>query len=196
MTARRADAVRNRERLLAAARAVFDEQGVGAPLDEVARRAGVGNATMYRHFADRRELALAVYADQVDALCRHGSALLAADAPLDALFEWLAAFATHVATKRELAMVEGGGSGRYADWHAAMHRTAGALVERARAAGRVRADLAAADLLLLCAGIGHTGADPERAGRLLDLVRDGVTAGAPAGNAATGNAATGNAAGG
>jgi AcrR family transcriptional regulator len=183
MTSRRADARRNRERLLAAAREVFDEQGVGAPLDEIARRAGVGNATMYRHFANRRELALAVYADEVTALCEHGAALLADPDPLRALFGWLAAFANHVATKRELVMAEpdtcpDAGADRqrlYAQWHAGMRNAAAALVDRARQAGVVRADLDAGDLLLLASGVGHTGADPDRARRLLDLVREGVT---------------------
>src|SRR6185312_14329068 len=72
----RADARRNRELLIAAARALFNEQGTEAPLDEVARRAGIGNATMYRHFPDRRELLIAVYADEVEALCAEGANLL------------------------------------------------------------------------------------------------------------------------
>src|SRR5262245_59292327 len=65
---RRADAQRNHDLLLAAAREIFSERGADAPLNEVARRAGIGNATMYRHFPDRRELIIAVYADEVAAL--------------------------------------------------------------------------------------------------------------------------------
>jgi AcrR family transcriptional regulator len=173
----RADAQRNRQRLLDAARAVFDEQGTGAPLDDIARRAGVGNATMYRHFANRRELALAVYADEVDALCARGDALLDADSPADALYTWLLAFVSHVATRRELAVLDADQPGtdvsaRYAQWHEAMHRTATALVDRARAAGAVRADVDPGDLLRLTSGIALTGADPHR---LLRLVRHGTT---------------------
>ena len=101
---RRADARRNYERVLAAAKEVFGELGVTAPLDEIARRAGVGNATMYRHFPTRRELVIAVYADEVTALCELGRSLAADPSPGDALFRWLRAFITHVATKRELPL--------------------------------------------------------------------------------------------
>lgn len=176
---RRADAQRNRQRLLAAAAQVFAEQGITAPLDDIARRAGVGNATMYRHFANRRELALAVYADEVTSLCDRGTALLDDPSPGQALFSWLLAFVEHVATKRDLAMAEPGdltgrGSERFAHWHDVMRRTAAALVERARQAGAVRDDLDAGDLLLVASGIAHAGATPERARRLLDLIRRGV----------------------
>jgi AcrR family transcriptional regulator len=101
---RRADARRNYERVLAAAKELFGELGVTAPLDEIARRAGVGNATMYRHFPTRRELVIAVYAGEVSTLCELGQsiALLADSSPVDALFRWLRAFIIHVATKREL----------------------------------------------------------------------------------------------
>jgi AcrR family transcriptional regulator len=184
---RRADAQRNRQRLLAAAAQVFSEQGVTAPLDDIARRAGVGNATMYRHFANRRELALAVYADEVTSLCDRGTALLEDPSPGEALFAWLRAFTDHVATKRDLAMahadeVTGPGSERFAHWHDVMNRTAAALLQRAQRAGAVRDDLDAADLLLVASGIGHTGATPQRASRLLDLIRRGTeprTAGRP-----------------
>ena len=175
---RRADAQRNRERLLAAAREVFADRGVGAPLDEVARRAGVGNATMYRHFADRRELALAVYADEVDALCERGADLLGAADPGAALFDWLGAFVDHVSSKRDLAELGTADqpSSRYAQWHEAMHRTAANLVDRARQAGAVRPDLDAADLLVLVAGIALTGTTADRTRRLLTLIRHGTDA--------------------
>jgi AcrR family transcriptional regulator len=175
----RSDALRNRQRLLAAAREVFDEQGVTAPLDEIARRAGTGNATMYRHFANRRELALAVYADEVTSLCDHGLALLEAPDAGEALFTWLRAFMRHVATKRELATVENpdpgdAGSELFARWHAQMRGTVAALVERAQQVGAVRPDLDAVDLLLVTSGIAFTGADSGRAEHLLDLVRRGT----------------------
>jgi AcrR family transcriptional regulator len=176
---RRSDALRNRQLLLAAAREVFDEQGAAAPLDDIARRAGVGNATMYRHFANRRELALAVYADEVTSLCDRAAALLDEPDPGDALFAWLLAFVEHVATKRALAMVEaddltGPGSERFAQWHDAMRRAIGALVERAQRAGAVRPDLDPVDLLLVASGIALTGVDAGRARRLVDLVRRGA----------------------
>ena len=166
------------QQILDAATEIFAEKGLAAArLDDIARRAGVGNATMYRHFANRRELALAVYADEVDALCARGDALLDADSPADALYTWLLAFVSHVATRRELAVLDADQPGtdvsaRYAQWHEAMHRTATALVDRARAAGAVRADVDPGDLLRLTSGIALTGADPHR---LLRLVRHGTT---------------------
>ncbi|WP_214415739.1 TetR/AcrR family transcriptional regulator [Sphaerisporangium fuscum] len=176
---RRADARRNYELLLAAAKDLFGEQGPDAPLDEVARRAGVGNATMYRHFPTRRELIIAVYADEVTELCAHGRALLDAPSPGDALFAWLAAFISHVATKRELALsLNDDRSGRRSElfdgWHRAMRSTAEALLGRARHAGAVRPDLEVTDLLTLSNGIALTGATPAQATRLLSLVRRGT----------------------
>jgi AcrR family transcriptional regulator len=173
---RRADARRNHDLLVDAARQVFEEQGVDAPLDEIARRAGVGNATLYRHFPTRRELVVEVYADEVAALCADGTARLESTDPVGSLFGWLAAFVAHVATRRHLALsIPDGERGVLFDrWHGAMHETAGALVERARDAGALRPDVSAADLLVLGHGIGLATADPSTAARLLGLVRRGV----------------------
>jgi AcrR family transcriptional regulator len=176
---RRADARRNAELLLVAARDVFDEHGVDAPLDDIARRAGVGNATMYRHFPTRRELIVAVYAEEVTALCDRGQALLQDPAPGQALFGWLQAFIAHVASKRALALAipnDPGGqrSALFAGWHTAMHATAAALLTRAQRVGAVRADLEVADLLALATAIALTAADTRRTDRLLDLLRRGT----------------------
>jgi AcrR family transcriptional regulator len=176
---RRADARRNAELLLTAARDVFDEHGVDAPLDDIARRAGVGNATMYRHFPTRRELIVAVYAEEVTALCDRGQALLHDPAPGQALFGWLQAFIAHVASKRALALAipnDPGGqrSALFDRWHTAMHATAAALLTRAQGAGAVRADLEVPDLLALATAIALTGADTGRTDRLLDLLRRGT----------------------
>jgi AcrR family transcriptional regulator len=176
---RRGDARRNAELLLAAAKDVFDQHGVDAPLDDVARRAGVGNATMYRHFPTRRELIVAVYAEEVTALCDRGQALLQDPAPGQALFGWLQAFIAHVASKRALALAipnDPGGqrSALFDRWHTAMHATASALLTRAQRAGTVRADLEVADLLALATAIALTAADTRRTERLLDLVRRGT----------------------
>jgi AcrR family transcriptional regulator len=176
---RRADARRNYERLLAAATEVFGERGADAPLDEVARRAGIGNATMYRHFPTRSDLLIAVYADEVAALCARGEALLEAGAPGEALFEWLRAFVAHVATKRQLAQTISGTEGRprselFREWHESMHATADALAERARRAGAVAAGVTAADLLAMANGIALAAADAAQAERLLVLLRRGA----------------------
>jgi len=176
---RRADARRNYELLLAAAKDVFAEGGVDAPLDDIARRAGVGNATLYRHFPTRREVIIAVYADEVTALCAQGAALLDERSPGDALCGWLQAFIAHVAAKRELALAltndrEGQRSALFDRWHAAMRATASALLTRAQRSDAIRADLDVSDLLALANGIALTGADAGRAERLLLLLRRGM----------------------
>ena len=176
---RRADAQRNHDLVLAAAKEIFDEQGVGAPLDEIARRAGVGNATMYRHFPTRRELVIAVYADEVTELCALGESLLGDESPADALFTWLRAFITHIATKRELPLAltddrQGERSALFDTWHQAMHSTASALLARAQQSADIRADLDVSDLLALVHGAALTGADAEQTSRLLTLIRSGV----------------------
>ncbi|GAA2214726.1 hypothetical protein GCM10009850_101910 [Nonomuraea monospora] len=100
----RVDAQRNRDLLLAAAVQVFAERGTDAPLDDVARRAGVGNATLYRHFPTRSDLLIAVYADEVTQLCASAETLRSeAASPREALHEWLRLFMDHVATKPDLA---------------------------------------------------------------------------------------------
>jgi AcrR family transcriptional regulator len=175
---RRADARRNYESLLAAATEVFSEQGVDAPLDEIARRAQVGNATMYRHFPTRQELILAVYADEVGTLCADGTKRLDDDSPGDALFEWLQAFITHVASKRFLASAltsERSERDALVDhWHHAMHDTAAALLQRAQHAGAVRADTDARDILALANGIALAATDAGHAHRLLGTIRYGM----------------------
>jgi AcrR family transcriptional regulator len=176
---RRADARRNYELLLAAAREVFGQHGIDAPLDDIARRAGVGNATMYRHFPDRRELIIAVYADEVTALCDRGEALLAAESPGDALFEWLGAFVAHVAAKRELALAitdDRGGqrSALFERWHEAMNSAASALLARAQRGGAVRSDLDERDLLALAYGVALAATKADQAERLLSLIRHGT----------------------
>ncbi|MFC0038434.1 TetR/AcrR family transcriptional regulator [Actinomadura rayongensis] len=176
---RRADAQRNYDLLVAAARDVFHDHGVDAPLDDIARRAGVGNATMYRHFPTRRELIIAVYADEVAALCDRSRSLLTVDPPGDALFGWLRDFVAHVATKRELALSitddrTGQRSALFDHWHDSMHTAASALLTRAQSAGAVRPDLSATELLALANGIALTATDAARTERLLLLVRQGT----------------------
>lgn len=175
---RRADARRNREALVHAARQVFDEQGADAPLDDIARRAGVGNATMYRHFPARCDLVVAVYAEEVSALEAEGQARLTDDSPDGALFRWLATFIDHVATKRALATAVPEDSERsalFAQWHQQMHEIAAALLDRARRAGAVPPDLDEVDLLALANGIALSGVDTDQRERLLRLIRRGVS---------------------
>jgi AcrR family transcriptional regulator len=174
----RADASRNVARLVATAREVLAEAGNDAALDVIARRAGVGNATLYRHFPTRADLLVAVYADEVTALCERGARLLESTAPTDALFAWLEAFVVHVATKRPLAMAatEGTDARRTAlfnQWHAAITSTAEHLVRRARPG--LRTDVTAIDLLTLASGATLT-TDPDHACRLVAMLRTGIAA--------------------
>ncbi|MCO6011129.1 TetR/AcrR family transcriptional regulator [Actinoallomurus purpureus] len=175
---RRTDAARNAQALLAAAKELFDERGPDVALDEVARRAGVGNATLYRHFPTRRDLIVAVYADEVTALCEQGAALLEADSAGEALFTWLDDFVVHVATKRDLALAgtENNDERRtelFDDWHRAMRSTAEKLLTRAQQAGAVDTGLGVDDLLALtsAAAIAATGTDHAR--QLLRVMRHG-----------------------
>jgi AcrR family transcriptional regulator len=175
----RSDAQRNRERLIAAARELVAEVGSEVALDEVARRAGVGNATLYRHFPTRAELLAALYTDEVQALCDYGDQLLAAPAPVEALFAWLDAFVTHVATKRPLALAatdapDGRRTPMFEEWHTAITATAGRLVRRAQPP--LRPDVTAADVLALANGAALT-TDADNARRLVALLRTGLAPG-------------------
>ncbi|MGH8880026.1 MAG: TetR/AcrR family transcriptional regulator [Stackebrandtia sp.] len=175
----RADARHNREALVSAARELFVERGSGVPLDEVVRAARVGNATLYRHFPTRRDLLVAVYAEETESLCAKAHERLSAADPLDGLFGWLAEFVAHVAGKTDLAMAatEGEDSDRstlFDSWHASIHEAAQPLLERAQHRGVVTPDVATADLLTLANGIAVTSENPTQARRLLDLLRDGI----------------------
>ncbi len=178
---RRADAQRNYDLLVAAAREVFHDHGVDAPLDDIARRAGVGNATMYRHFPTRRELIIAVYSEEVAELCTRSQSLLAEDLPGNALFDWLQDFIAHVAAKRHLALSithdrTGQRSALFDRWHHSMHTAASTLLTRAQSAGAVRVDLDTSELLALANGIALTATDATQAERLVVLVRQGMDA--------------------
>jgi AcrR family transcriptional regulator len=175
---RRTDAARNARLLLAAAKELFDESGPEAALDEVARRAGVGNATLYRHFPTRRDLIVAVYADEVTTLCEQGAALLESGSAVEALFIWLDAFVVHVAAKRALALAGTDNNHErrtelFDHWHSSMRSTAEKLLTRAQRTGAVDADLTVDDLLALtsAAAVAATGADDAR--RLLRIMRHG-----------------------
>src|SRR5262245_36408668 len=179
---RRSDAARNVELLVAAARQLFDERGVDVPLDEINRRAGVGNATLYRNFPSRGDLLVAVYSDEVDALCAQGAALLdtPVPSPAEALFRWLDLFVTHVAARRPLAMAAishepADRRGELAEsWHTAMGTTTAALLAPAQEAGAIRRDVTTADLLALTNATALASANPQDARRLIGILRTGV----------------------
>lgn len=178
----RVDAQRNYERLLEAANAAFAEHGAEASLDEIARRAGVGIGTLYRHFPTRQDLAEAVYRTQVQALCDLAGELLASPAPGEALAAWLRAVIVFGSTKRGLAtflktvMSDGGSS--LAWCKTAMHDAGGALLARAQQAGAVRPDIEIYDLLRLAHGVSWaTEMSPDgvdRTDRYLDMMMGGL----------------------
>ncbi|MEV4599625.1 TetR/AcrR family transcriptional regulator [Amycolatopsis sp. NPDC049253] len=185
----RADARDNRAQLVRAAREVFAAEGGDAPLDHVAKHAGIGNATLYRHFPRRRDLLAAVYAEEVETLRAEGETLLAHEDPETALFTWLGLFLDHVRDKRELALsiTDGPGGEReelFTHWHGVMTDTATALASRAGLTEEVEP----LDLLVLVTGIALSGAEKPRTERLLSVIRRGS---AGTGQAGAGRARTG-----
>jgi AcrR family transcriptional regulator len=174
--ARRADAAANARSLVSAARELFDEHGPEVALDVVARRAGVGNATLYRHFPTRADLLVAVYAEEAAALCRRGAGLLHEASAGDALFDWLDDLLGHVAPLRALVPAGSPDEGHtelFRRSHATLTSTAEDLLDRAKAAGAVRPDLAVADVLALTGAAAIAAGGTEHARRLLWIMRRG-----------------------
>jgi AcrR family transcriptional regulator len=158
---KRADARRNEAALLDAAAAAFVESGVGAPVRDIAGRAGVGVGTIYRHFPTRADLIVAVYRHQVEACADAGSALLAdRDTPHQALAEWIGMFVDFLVTKHGLAEVLRSDDSAFQTLHAyfldRLVPVCGQLLEAAAAAGEIRPGQDAFELLYgvgnLCAG--------------------------------------------
>ena len=172
----RADAARNFDALLGAARDVFAEHGGEATLEEIARRAGVGIGTLYRNFPTRQDLFERLYINEVEELCAAAHGLDDAD-PWEALVGWLGRFVGYVATKRALMEALSAGSPVFATCRAEMYACATPLLERAQAAGAVRADLVFDDLVRLVIGItsGRFDDDAQR-DRILGIALDGVRA--------------------
>jgi AcrR family transcriptional regulator len=179
--ARRADAQRNVGLLVVAAREAFAAHGPNAPLDDIARAAGVGAGTLYRHFPTRLALFEAVYRDSVERLCAEGERLAWTEEPGAALVEWLKGFVGVVSQKRGLASAltdEGRASELFAQCHAMINATGGTLLDRAKAAGAVRDDVALGDLLKMAKAFAYAAeTSPEGAAlaeRLLVLSMDGL----------------------
>ena len=181
----RADARRNAARVLDAAREVFAELGSDASLEEIARRAGVGIGTLYRHFPTRDALVEAAFRDMVDASTSRGEQLLTSDNPADALASWLREQMRQSSACRGLAaeaMImmldeQGCGASNACD---ALHDIGAKLLERAQGSGAVRADTEIDDLLRLVNAIGVATEDaPDRerqSDRLFDLMMQGLRA--------------------
>ena len=179
----RADAQRNRIRLLETAKAAFAEKGPGASLDEIARTAGVGAGTLYRHFPTRDALIEAVYRNETEQLVAAATRLAETHSPTGALREWLLLFADHMATKHgmyeALNSIVGGPSELYSVSAEQMKRAIAKLIDRAVASGDIRLDNDPLDLLRALAGVANMSAGPDgkqAAKRMVDILIAGIRA--------------------
>jgi AcrR family transcriptional regulator len=180
----RTDALRNRAQLLAAAKAVFSTGGPEASLEAVARHAGVGIGTLYRHFPTREALFEAVYRHEVEQLADLAEALMADVEPAEALRRWLHANVAFVATKKgmaaALAIAAHGPSELTAYSFERLTKALGMLLARAVAAGAVRADIGAEDMLRAMIGMCLLRDQPgwqASVQRLVDVFVDGLRCG-------------------
>jgi AcrR family transcriptional regulator len=175
---KRADARRNYEKVLAAAREAFAEGGESTALEEIARRAGVGIGTLYRHFPNRQALVEALYVGEVEEICRSADELGDAD-PWEALSGWFERFIGYIATKQALANE----LLNYLDHDAALFKVcrtslweAGEpLLRRAQEAGEVRPDVSIGEVIQMVVGIAKipTG-DPAQTQQILRIALDGL----------------------
>jgi AcrR family transcriptional regulator len=177
----RADAIRNRERVLEAAKAVFSQGGPEASLETVARRAGVGIGTLYRHFPTREALYEAVYRHEVEQLVELARHLEAETAPVEALRRWLQAGVEFMATKKgmaaALAMAAQGSPELVAYSLDRLTRAVGELLQRAAATGEIRVDIGPEDLLRTLVGMCYAHGRPGwqvKVLRLVDVFIDGL----------------------
>lgn len=179
----RADSLRNRDLLLTAAKAAFTEAGADAPLEDIARRAGVGIGTLYRHFPTREALIAAVYAREVGQLAASADALLAECSAGEALEAWLNLLIDYMATKRVVAPAlradPGEGSRVYASSGAAILPPLERLTKAAHAAGDIRPDIGFDDILRMMSGLSIGYEQPgwdAGARRLLSVMMAGLRA--------------------
>jgi AcrR family transcriptional regulator len=175
---KRADARRNYEKVLAAARQAFAEGGESTALEEIARRAGVGIGTLYRHFPNRQALLEALYVDEVEEMCRAAAALDDSD-PWEALNGWFERFIAYIGTKRALAAE----LQNYLDEDAPLFQTCRSslfaagepLLKRAQEAGVVRRDVSIGEVIQMVVGIAKMPAkDPAQNQHVLRIALDGL----------------------
>lgn len=180
----RADAQRNEDAVLEAAKAVFSTSGVDAPVREIAAKAGVGIGTLYRRFPKRSDLVAAVFRREVDACATAAATLAVEHPPGEALAAWLNRYTEFIATKRGLAAALRSGDPAFdalpAYFRARFEPALGSLIEAAAAAGEVRADVEPYDLLRAIGNLSvPEGADgTAHTRRMVALLIDGLRAGA------------------
>lgn len=175
---KRADARRNYEKILAAAREAFLEGGEATSLEEIARRAGVGIGTLYRHFPNRQALLEALYAGEVEELSRSAAELDGED-PWEALSRWFERFIAYLATKRalaeELMNYMDKDAPLFKACRASMFAAGEPLLKRAQEAGAVRPDVEFGEVLQMVMGIGKIPtADPAQSEHLFRIALDGL----------------------
>jgi AcrR family transcriptional regulator len=177
----RADAQRNRERLLDAAVRAFSQEGPDVTLDAIAKDAGVGIGTLYRHFPTREALVEAAYRNELARLCDAALDLLRTLPPDQALRLWMNRFVDYMSTKRDMAdalnAVIASGGNPYSESRGRLLTAITALLEAGAAAGTLRADVEPGDVLTSLSGVSMATVAPaqrDRAGRVLDLLMDGL----------------------
>jgi AcrR family transcriptional regulator len=177
---KRADARRNYDQLIAAAREAFTEKDRSASLEDIARRAGVGIGTLYRHFPTRTDLIQAVYVEEVEALAQAAEDVAGEDA-WDDLVNWLYGFVGYIATKQALAdelfAIAEHNADVFATCKASLHGAGQPLLDRAKAAGAVRDDVQIEDVVRMVAAIAKMpAASNDDIKRVLDIALDGLRA--------------------
>jgi AcrR family transcriptional regulator len=177
----RADARQNHARLISAATEAFADKGADAPLEDIARRAGVGIGTLYRHFPSRLDLQAAVFRTQVRAICDQGNALTRTDSPGPAFASWARALAGYLVTKRGLSrtLIDAVGveSELITSCWTTMRETTERLLVNAQRAGVIRPDVTAMDVMRLIHGVAVSSEkDRDRTDHLLSITLDGLAA--------------------
>jgi AcrR family transcriptional regulator len=173
---RRADARRNLDALLEAAKAVFATSGVDAPAKEITDRAGVGVGTLYRHFPQRSDLVLAVLEREIDACAASGAELSAAHPPDVALARWIQHYTDLVATKAGLASALQSGDAAHESLRAYVYERMIPVLETLIRAAEIRTDVTAADILHAVALLSHPvpGEAPDYGRHLVAVFVDGL----------------------
>jgi AcrR family transcriptional regulator len=173
----RADAQRNRERILEVAKLAFTRSGANASLDDIASEAGVGPGTLYRHFPTREELLQAVYRSEMEKLAAMERKFAQTMPPLEALRAWLLLFVDAIETKQIIApalnTLIGDPKQVFAASYALMQEAIRALVQRAIKNGDIRKDVEPMDLLRALVGVAHVATSPDwqqSARRLVDIL--------------------------
>jgi len=176
----RTDAQRNRERILEVAKKAFTRAGASASLDDIAKQAGVGPGTLYRHFPTRDALIEAVYRAEVEKLAAAAPNFAEVLPPLEALRAWMRLFVDHIADKQIIApalnTLVGGPSKLYEGSRGQIGGAIDALVKRAIKSGEIRKDLDPFDLLRALIGVSHVASSPDwqqSAKRLVDILITG-----------------------